>query len=49
MKGLNLYSIIAEKLYQELGLDSLRPGDGLGNFAYSTKYIRTNHLLICII
>ena len=33
----------SEKLYQEL------PEDGLGNYVYSTKYIRINHLLICII
>ena len=38
----------SEKLYQELGLESLSPEDGLGNFSYSTKYIRMNHLLICI-
>ena len=38
----------SEKLDQELGLESLSPEDGLGNFSYSTKYIRMNHLLICI-
>ena len=40
----------SEKLYQELGLESLRLRRyGSGNFAYSTKYIRINHPLICMI
>ena len=42
-------STFFEKLYQELGLESLQSRRLLRNFAYSTKYIRINHLLNCII
>ena len=38
----------SEKLYKELGLEPLRSRKWPENFAYSPKYKRINHFLICI-
>ena len=39
----------SKNCYQELGLESLRSEHDSKNFTYSIKYMRINHLLICLI